>query len=172
MRPTGSGIPTCSGHVYVGPYMVGERRFAQVVADEDGIAGYCLAALDTRAFAEWADAEWWPVLRAQYPRPPADDASPDAELVRLMHEPPVAPADVIDEYPSHLHIDLLERARGRGAGRELIERLIADLREHGSRGVHLGVATTNSNAIAFYHHLGFAEVRPVDDALVMAMRLG
>jgi ribosomal protein S18 acetylase RimI-like enzyme len=163
--------PDLLGHVYVGPYIVGERPFSLVVADEEGIAGYCLAALDTTAFAAWADAEWWPALRAQYPLPSPGDRSPDAEITRLIHEPPAAPPDVVAAYPSHLHIDLLERARGTGLGRALIERQVARLREHGSAGVHLDVAADNANAIAFYRHLGFMDVRAGDDGRLMAMRL-
>ena len=163
--------PDLLGHVYVGPYVVGEQRLAQVVADEHGIAGYCLAALDSRAFAAWAEAEWWPPLRAQYPLPAPGDTTPDAEITRLIHQPPLAAPDVVDAYPSHLHIDLLERARGTGLGRELIERLLERLREHGSAGVHLDVAPDNGNAIAFYRHLGFVDLHAGDDGHRMGMRL-
>jgi ribosomal protein S18 acetylase RimI-like enzyme len=162
--------PDLLGHVYTGPYVVGERPFALVVADEEGIAGYCLAALDTNAFAEWAESEWWPGLRAQFPLPPPDEATPDAAITRLLHEPPRSPAGVVAAYPSHLHIDLLERARGTGLGRVLIERQLSRLREHGSTGVHLDVAPDNANAIAFYRHLGFVDLR-ADDGHLMGMRL-
>jgi ribosomal protein S18 acetylase RimI-like enzyme len=163
--------PDLLGHVYVGPYVAGQPAFAQVVADEDGVAGYCLGALDTRAFAAWAERAWWPVLREQYPAPAPEELSPDAELIRQIHEPGMAGGDLLAAYPSHLHIDLLERCRGTGLGRRLMERLLADLGAHGSPGVHLGVAATNANAIAFYRHLGFEELRAHPDALVMGLRL-
>src|SRR5215213_1448382 len=116
--------PELLGHVYVGPYVVGERAFAQVVVDEGGVAGYCLGALDTRRFDAWAEREWWPLLREQYPAPAPDDTSVDAELMRLIHRPPVAGDDILEAYPSHLHIDLLERCRGTGMGRGLMEHLL------------------------------------------------
>ena len=161
--------PELLGHVFVGPYVVGSPEHAKVVADEDGTAGYLFGAADTRAFAAWAEAEWWPQLRAQYPR--RDDGSPDADTIRLIHEPPMAPDDVVAAYPSHLHIDLLERARGRGLGRVLIDGLLAELRDRGSAGVHLAVGEHNDNAIAFYRHLGFEALRPDDGALLMGLRL-
>ena len=34
--------PDLLGHVYVGPYITGEPDLALVVADAEGIAGYCL----------------------------------------------------------------------------------------------------------------------------------
>ena len=148
---------------------MGQPDLALAVVDPEGVAGYCLAALDTRAFEAWEEAEWWPPLRDQYPLP--DDASPDAEIIRLLHSPPRAPDAVVREYPAHLHIDLLARARGHGLGRGLIERQLESLRHHGARGVHLDVALANANAIAFYRHLGFAEVEQHEDSILMGMRL-
>jgi ribosomal protein S18 acetylase RimI-like enzyme len=161
--------PDLLGHVYVGPYVVGQADLALVAADPGGVAGYCLAARDTGDFEAWAEASWWPRLRDQYPVP--DDASPDAEIIRLIHAPPRAPQAVVAEYPAHLHIDLLARARGRGLGRELVERQLASLRGQGARGVHLDVATGNANAIAFYRHLGFAEVDRSESSILMGIRL-
>ena len=161
--------PDLLGHVYVGPYIVGEPDLALVVADSDGIAGYCLAVADTRAFEAWCEANWWPALRAQYPLPA--DATSDGELVGLIHVPARAPEAVVGDYPAHLHIDLLERTRGLGLGRILVERQLASLRARGVRGVYLDVATDNANAIAFYEHLGFAVVHRMDTSILMARRL-
>jgi ribosomal protein S18 acetylase RimI-like enzyme len=161
--------PDLLGHVYVGPYLAGQAALALVVADRDGVAGYSLAAPDTRDFEAWAEAAWWPPLRSQYPIP--DDASADAEIIRLFHEPPRAPDAVVADYPAHLHIDLLARARGHGHGRGLIERQLANLRDHGAPGVHLDVAAANANAIAFYQHLGFVEVGMAESSILMGMRL-
>ena len=157
------------GHVYVGPYLVGQPDLALVVADEEGVAGYCLAALDTRAFEAWAEAAWWPALREQYPI--LDDDSRDAQLIALIHAPSRAPDAVVDAYPAHVHIDLLARARGQGFGRALMERQMASLRRAGAPGVHLEVATDNPDAIAFYRHLGFQELVHLEDSIVMGARL-
>ena len=161
--------PDLLGHAYVGPYLVGEPERALVVQGPEGIAGYCLAAADTRAFEAWCEASWWPVLRQRYPV--ADGDSADAEIISLFHAPPRASDAVVDAYPAHLHIDLLASARGAGLGRRLVERQLADLRREGSPGVHLDVATTNANAIAFYRHLGFADVEPLASSMIMGLRL-
>jgi len=162
--------PELLGHVFVGPYVVGQPDLALVVADDAGIAGYLLAAADTRAFQRWAEEQWWPPLREQYPR--TADGSPDAEIIELLHRPPSVDDSVVAGFPAHLHIDLLERVRGQGLGRLLIERLLDELQHRGSPGVHLDVAIENANAIAFYQHLGFDEVERRDDALLMGLRLG
>ena len=160
--------PELLGHVFVGPYLVGQPDLASVVADDDGIAGYGLAAADTRAFERWTETNWWPTLRADYPR--RTDGSPEAELIASIHAPRLAADDLLDEYPSHLHLDLVERVRGQGYGRRLIERLLAQLRAGGSSGVHLDVASSNANAIDFYRHLGFAELERRTH-VVMGLRL-
>ena len=164
--------PDLLGQIYVGPYVVGEPDLALVVADDLGVGGYCLAAADTRSWEAWARAEWWPVLRAHHPLPAADDTSLDAELIRHFHEPETAEDEVVDRYPAHLHIDLLERVRGAGFGRALVAKQLDQLRSRGATGVHLEVATENRNAIDFYRHLGFVELRERDDALVMGISLG
>jgi len=161
--------PDLLGHVYVGPYVVGQADLALVVIDPEGVAGYCLAARDARAFEAWAEAAWWPLLRDQYPI--RDDGSPDAEVIRLFHSPPRAPDAVVREYPAQAHIDLLARVRGRGCGRELMERQLESLRRQGAPGVHLDVAADNANAIAFYRHLGFVEVERLETSILMGMRL-
>ena len=162
--------PELLGHVFVGPYIVGQPDLALVVADEAGIAGYMLAAADTRAFERWAEEEWWPPLREQYPL--TADGSPESELIELLYRSPFADDSVVDQFPAHLHIDLLERVRGLGYGRLLVEQLLEELRRRGSAGVHLDVDIGNDNAIAFYRHLGFDEVERSHDALVMGLRLG
>lgn len=84
---------------------------------------------------------------------------PDAHLIQLIHRPALAPELIFANYPSHLHIDLLERAQGRGIGRQLMNVLFDQLKSQGSRGVHLGVGSDNPNAIAFYKHLGFRTLK-------------
>jgi ribosomal protein S18 acetylase RimI-like enzyme len=163
--------PDLLGHLYVGPYVVGEPDLSLVVADDAGVAGYCLAASDTRAFEAWARAEWWPALRSNHELPPADDTSFDAGLIRELHEPPAAEDEVVERYPAHLHIDLLERVRGAGFGRALVTEQLAQLRNRGATGVHLDVAADNENAIGFYRHLGFAPVFERSASFVMAMTL-
>lgn len=157
------------GHVYVGPYISQRAGTQLVVVDEAGSAGYLLSADDTLRFEDWTEAVWWPPLRARYPL--LGDGSADAEMIRLIHEPPRTPSAIAEEFPAHLHIDLQERARGSGLGRTLIERLLAELRGREVAGVHLGVDAENANAIGFYEHLGFREVDQEPGGLIMGLRL-
>ena len=59
-------------------------------------------------------------------------------------------------WPAHLHIDLLPRARGNGAGRLLMDRWMAHLRRQGVPGVHLSAFLENEPALAFFQRQGFS----------------
>ncbi len=162
--------PDLLGHAFVGAYIIGGPDRALIVQGPEGVAGYCLAAADTRAFEAWCETSWWPALRQRYPVP--GDHPVDAEIIRMFHTPPRASDAVVEAYPAHLHIDLLAAARGEGLGRQLVERQLADLRRIGSPGVHLDVASENAKAIAFYRHLGFVDVEPLASSMIMGRRLG
>ena len=161
--------PDLLGHVYAGPYVARGTGTQLVVVDETGVAGYLLSADDTLDFEAWADATWYPPLRARYPR--LDDGSRDAAMIELIHAPERTPAELAATFPAHLHIDLMPQVRGKGLGRTLIEQLLRELRARGIGGVHLGVDVANSNGIAFYGHLGFREVGREPGGLLMGMRL-
>ena len=161
--------PDLLGHVYAGPYVVADPSLCAAVADPHGVAGYVLATADTIAFDAWAEEHWWPTLRAQYPL----GSSPlplDAEVIGLLHTPPTSPRELLADHPAQLHIDLLDRARGTGTGRTLIEDLCARLDVRGVRGVHLGVGRDNTHAIGFYGHLGFTDAVLTDDTAWMVRR--
>jgi ribosomal protein S18 acetylase RimI-like enzyme len=162
--------PDLLGHVYAGPYVARGIGTQLVVVDGTGVAGYLLSADDTPGFEAWAEAVWYPPLRARYAR--IDDGSKDAAMIDLIHAPERTPAELAAAYPAHLHIDLMPQVRGLGLGRALIDQLLSELRERGVRGVHLGVDVANHNGIGFYEHLGFEEVAREPGGLLMGLRLG
>jgi len=63
--------PDLLGHIYAAPYGLFEPALAFVVEDELGVGGYCLGALDTKAFEWRLEDRWWPSLRGRYPEPDA-----------------------------------------------------------------------------------------------------
>lgn len=162
--------PDLPGHVYAGPYLAVAGGTQLVVVDEQGVAGYVLSVDDTAAFDAWAEARWWPPLRERYAR--RDEVSPAARIIDLIHDPPAREAGLLERFPAHFHIDLLERSRGAGLGRELLERLFAELRDRRVPGVHMGVDKSNANAIGFYEHLGFRTLGQSAGGVTMGMPLG
>ena len=164
--------PDLLGAVYVGPFVAFEPGLAFVVDDGAGAQGYVLGARDTEAFEATCRERWWPSLRSRYPVAAFAPESPDAHLVRLIHDPPVTPLAVCRDHPSHLHIDLLPRWQGGGWGRRLIETLVAALEAAGSSGLHLGVATANTRAVGFYERLGFSVLERAESMQWMGRALG
>jgi ribosomal protein S18 acetylase RimI-like enzyme len=155
------GDPRLPGDVWLGPYLAFEPSLAFVAEDQNGPGGYVVAALDSHQFEERLERDWWPGRRAAYPEPDADQAATLAPIARSalhdIHHPWRTAGRLTGRYPSHLHIDLIPRLQGSGTGGRLIATLLAQLRAHGSRGVHLMVGRDNKHAIGFYQHLGFAE---------------
>ena len=165
------GDPDLPGHVWAGAYVALEPEYAFVlVNDGDVPVGYVIGALDSRSFEARCERDWWPSLRERYPLG-SGATERDRTEIGFVHAPPLAADEVVAGYPSHLHIDLLPEAQGRGAGRRLIETLTASLAADGSRGVHLGVAMQNENARAFYERVGFAEFARTDDTVTFVMPL-
>ena len=99
------------------------------------------------------------------------DAVFDDLLIALMHSPARTRSDLVATYPSHLHIALLPRLQGQGWGRRLIDTLVERLRAAGSHGLHLGVATANTKAQAFYRAVGFTELGDAGATVTFAMPL-
>ncbi|MCI0687031.1 MAG: GNAT family N-acetyltransferase [Sporichthyaceae bacterium] len=170
--------PKLLGHVFVGPYLALEPELAFVLASPAGPIGYALGALDTLRFEQRCELLWWPPLRTAYPDPSLRDgwtgrsaASPDDEMAYLIHHPHATPAEVVQRFPSHLHIDLLPAGQGQGYGRRMIETLLAALATAGSTGVHLAVATENTRAIEFYRRLGFEDLLVRPTSLLMGKPL-
>ena len=86
----------------------------------------------------------------------------EASIIASASDFESAPADILERYPAHLHIDLLPVTQGQGLGRRLIERFTELLRERGVRGVHLGVDRRNTGAHRFYERTGFTRVGDPD----------
>ncbi len=152
------------GTIWCMPYLVLAPELASVVAIDDAPPrGYVLGALDSAAFHAAAEQRYWPEVRERYPLDSFPPDTMDALLVHLIHDRSQADGaeggdpELLERYPSHLHIDLLPDLQGLGLGRRLIDRLVDQLAALGSPGVHLGVSEANTSAIAFYRRLGFQE---------------
>jgi ribosomal protein S18 acetylase RimI-like enzyme len=153
--------PRLVGHVYAAPYAVASPRSVFVVEDTEGVGGYIVGVPDTRAFEAWLEAEWWPELRKLFPEPteePRSGWSRDQLMSYKIHHPSRTASEIVEPYPSHLHINLQPRLRGRGVGSWLIARWLGTVRDMGSRGAHLAVGADNRPAIGFYRACGFREL--------------
>ncbi|HQE46153.1 MAG TPA: GNAT family N-acetyltransferase [Rhodoglobus sp.] len=140
--------------VFAGPYLAFQPDLAFVVDVGDRVAGYVIAAADTRAFVERVRQEWVPTFASKYPEP----SPTDAPIVAMGVDPERMLVPEVDEYPAHLHIDLLPELQGQGCGRALIDTLRTELARRGIPGLHLTMDPANLPARAFYDRLGFVEL--------------
>jgi ribosomal protein S18 acetylase RimI-like enzyme len=157
------------GYIFVDPYLTLVPELCFVIADDEGVAGYTVGAVDTVDFYRRWRAEWTPRFAERYPKP-AQETNRFESLVLSMHNPERFLPATLGGYPSHLHINLDARARRQGWGTKLLAALFDQLRAGGSAGVHLTTSTTNTRAIAFYHTLGFEVLEQPGTATVMGLR--
>lgn len=166
--------PDALGRIFVGPYLAYEPEFALIAEDDEGICGYALGTRDSRTFYHRYEHEWRPALCAQFPAPTGDPThwTRVQQVYHWYHHPDYFCPEPYASYPSHLHIDLLERAQGRGLGRRMLEQVMDRLRQQGSPGAHLGVSLLNIPAQGFYRRLGFTELARVGEGADGCLYLG
>lgn len=161
--------------IFVLPYVARHPEFAFVVETDDGrVVGYTVGAPDSAAFEEWFATEWWPRHAERWPRPHGGQTAADSRqdgILRYAYSRAGGAQPFGDEYPAHLHIDLLPETQGQGLGRRLIETLEAALREAGVTGLHLVASADNTGAIAFYPRVGFEPIPSPAGTQVFATRL-
>lgn len=165
--------PDALGRIYVGPYLQFAPEYSLLLEDDEGVCGYSLGTLDSHEFFDRYEKEWRPELVGQFPEPTGDSSSWTRieEAHYLYHHPDYFCPEPYAKYPAHLHIDLLPRAQGQGMGRQMIEKLVALLKDAGAPGVHLGMSITNDPAYGFYQKLGFQELVRDEESIYMGMAL-
>lgn len=144
------------GYIWSAPYGALEPDFAFLLADGDRVLGYVVAAPDTVAFEARLERDWWPKVRAEVagmtPQKPLDEGVLRRIATPERHE------TALQDYPAHLHINLLPEAQSGGWGRRMIETELDALRRAGVSGVQLGVSPDNERAKGFYAHVGFTDI--------------
>ncbi len=147
--------------LFVEPYVTFAPGWAWVVeldnADGPQVEGYLLAVSDTTAFVSWWADIWTPWFAAGYARPELPFSEEDELVMRGFH-PSVIEIEELEDYPAHLHIDLLPAAQGMGWGKKLIGRLRSELADVGVPGVFASLDAENVTARGFYERIGFAEL--------------
>ena len=157
--------------VFVLPYVHRHPELAFVVEADDGrVDGYIVGTPETTDFEDWFHDEWWPDRGARWPRPDAEESRQDGTLIYAYSRKGGA-EPYGEQYPAHLHIDLLPEVQGRGWGRRLIDTLVAALREQGVTGLHLATSTDNTGAMAFYPRVGFSPLPSHEGVQAFGMHL-
>jgi ribosomal protein S18 acetylase RimI-like enzyme len=162
------------GEVFVGSYVTFDSDTSFVLVDEHGlISGYALSTIDTVKFEATCSEKWWPILQKKYQLPDIskkDDWNSDNHLEYEIFNPTLSPKEVLTDYPSHGHIDLLPHMQGKGWGKQMMTKVGESLIKKGSRGMHLRVSHLNYRALGFYNNLGYPEVMRLGNEVIVGAK--
>ncbi len=146
------------GYLFCLYYPRYEPEHCFVAEDNGKIVGYILGTPDTRRQERlfMAKMGWRILLRTflitswrYFP-----DLKVILHFLRLPRS--TAPHDeILEKYPAHLHIDILESYQRRGIGTKLMQCFEDHMRRLKVKGIHLGTSEGNYKAIPFYKKMGF-----------------
>jgi ribosomal protein S18 acetylase RimI-like enzyme len=138
-----------------------------VLDDGNGrVVGYCIGTADTTSFAQrWRDVFSAVVDPKLVPQPDLQTGDALMERDDIKHfRKAVYDADcsmlqpwpqTLQQYPAHMHIDILPEYQRKGWGTVLINRFFQAVKDMGASGVHLDMAQSNVSGRAFYKRVGF-----------------
>ncbi len=148
--------PDLPGLLYMAPYVAGAPEHAFSLVRAGRALGYIVGTPDSHRFSRWLSEHWWPTLRERVQSASAPGSRLEAHVRDQITQPLPVP-EVAQDYPAHLHINLLPEAQGGGNGGKLMSAFLDSLRQQGVRGVHLILSADNERALGFYRKIGFRE---------------
>ena len=152
------------GAIYSAPYAALDPDLVVVAADAEGVGGFVLGTVDTVSWEERLERSWWPQLRQQYAAPDPElrnGWSPDQRRMSMIHNPERVPAQIAQEFPAHLHLNLTPRLQGRGVGTRLFRAWLQLAGARGASAMHVGINRANTRAIVFWAKVGFRSITPL-----------
>jgi len=140
-------------------YIECEPQNCYVIADgDDEAVGYILCAEEFRAYREKFLKDYAPRVKGFFNRVKCQGS---ARMPKLF----------VKNYPSHMHINILEPYQRMGFGSKLVDALAANFRGKGVPGMMLGVGAGNMKGRSFYTKYGFKKLLRVPGAVIMGLDL-
>lgn len=147
-------------HVFCDYYTEKEPENCFVLDDGGKAVGYIICAENFKKFKPVFDAEYFPQI-----------VHLGKERIGWAQEAYELQEKYQDEYPAHLHIDLLPQYQRMGWGGKLINTLFDHLREKGIKGVMLTAGTGNTVGGNFYKKYGFEQLEILGTDVAFGMKL-
>jgi len=136
--------------------------------------GYCIGSVDTTTFAKrWRDT-FTPTIDSKLVPGPGvrcDDSLMERDEIKgfrhAVHNANCsmlqAWPQTLEQYPAHLHIDILPEYHRKGHGTVLMNAFLDAVMGQGAAGVHLDMVQHNVTGRAFYDRVGFQKCPLVMD---------
>ncbi len=146
---------------YCDYYIETEPHNCFVAADEnDNAIGYVLCAENADSFLEVFSREYFTRIAESH------------TSGRYYARESVVPIEKYkDEYPAHLHIDILSEYQRMGIGHRLLDALFEHLKDIGVSGIMLSMSEKNEKAAAFYDKYGFSLIEKSGDTLIYGKKI-
>lgn len=163
--------PLALGHIYAGPYMEYEPQSVFILNNGKNITGYIMGTMNSKEFYDWMYNEWFQLFRNTYSQPSGDPKkwSRTEKTINIFFTE--MNKKLFEEFPAHLHIDLLPIAQGKGQGKLMMDHYIAHLDNNDIKGVHLELSIANKRAFNFYKTYGMSELERDDDSIFMGLQI-
>ena len=118
--------PDLVGHLFAAPYAIFEPSLCFVLTIDSKPCGYVLGTSDSIMFNNTCEEKWFPELRKRYLLPDKEEDTLEYNFFRYLHNKQTE-FNWNDDYPAHLHIDILPLAQKKGYGSKLITVFIKQL---------------------------------------------
>lgn len=162
-------LPDLVGDIYVAPYVLHEPDFAYALWADNTVVGYLLGVLNTNEFENQLAQSYWPQTKARYAQLDSDITPSDEALLNDLAKQGFSDPELVAKYPSHLHIDIVQSHQSAGYGKSMIAHLLTELKDAGSKGVHLHMSAQNDRARSFYKKFGFVELIEDENECIMGV---
>jgi len=147
-------------HTFCDYYIEHEPENCFVLDDDGKAVGYIICAENYDNYKEIFDKEYLPLTKHL-----------GEERYGWAKESTVLQNKYKENYPAHLHIDILPGYHRKGFGGKLLTALFDHLRSKGVKGVMLTAGTENLNAGSFYKKYGFEKLEIYDTDVAFGMKL-
>lgn len=142
--------------IYSDSYVDFSENICFVAEDEEkGVVGYILCAPDTKAYCRNALKNH---ILPLFKTAPVDALLAMGEFAAF--------CVLSIKHPAHMHIDILESHQRMGLGTQLVNTLLAALKEQNCKGLFLITDTGNKKGPQFYNKYGFTLKHKILFALV------
>ncbi len=147
-------------HTFCEYYIEQEPENCFVLDDDGKAVGYIICAENYDKFKSVFDTQYY-TRSLQL----SDEYIKWAKDAYILHE------KYKEDYPAHLHIDLLPAYQRGGYGGKLVAALSEHLAAKGIKGVMLTTGTSNTTANNFYKKYGFEELEIYDTDIAFGKKL-